>query len=350
MPSTSAPSKTVTEAWLYNGHTAVRRAVTLRRGDGHLIVADGGGEIHVATAELVHLESRADAEVYGRSETPGWRLGVPRPVPPEMATLLPQRQVYGRWIDRVGLGKALAIGIAVSAAVLFMGHQAPKWIAPHVPYSWEQKFGDLLVGDLGAKFCTGKGGQDALNAMTARLTSEPGKYKVRVVPLAMVNAMALPGGNIVIFDELLQKAESPDEVAGVLAHEIGHVEKLHVTQAMIRYYGFSALLASIGGTAGSNIDMLTAASYSREAEKEADLYSIEGLRRANISPLPTATFFKRLSSEEEGGFLDETLGYISTHPLSKERQQRFEQSAKGSLAYDPSLTPAEWDSLKRICK
>lgn len=338
-------------AWLYDGASAVRHSVLLDASGPALAIRGGSDpDLRLDPADLVHVESRADAELYGRTSSPGWRLGVPRPVPDDIAALLPARQVYGRWIDRIGLGKALAAGIGVSAALLFLGHKAPDALAPWVPYSWEQNFGEILVGDLGGKFCAGPGGQAALDAMVAKLTPDPARYKVRVVNVPIVNAMALPGGNIVIFRELLTEADGPDEVAGVLGHEIAHIDNRDVTRAMIREYGFGLVLASVGGTTGGNVDMLASARYSRDAEAQADADSIAALRRANISPRPTAGFFARLSKYEKGldGW-DDALGYVSSHPLSDGRRRRFEESAEAGRAYAPSLTDDQWAALADIC-
>ncbi len=340
----------MTQAWFYDGESAVRRLVTLGVSDGGLRLSAGGDELRVEPADLVHVESRIDAEVYGHAQIQGWRLGITKPLPPDIAALLPGRQVYGGWIDRIGLVRALVIGVAVSGMVLFLGYRAPAWLAPLVPYSWEQRFGDALVGDSGQKFCAGPGGQAALDALTAKLTSEPGRYKVRVVNVPIVNAVALPGGTILIFKELLTEADSADEVAGVLGHEIAHIEHRDVTQAMIRHYGFSMLLSAFGGTTGGNIDMLASADYGWTAESRADAASIAALARANISPLPTATFFKRLGKDEQKlDRIGQTLGYLSSHPLSDSRRQRFEASAVKGRDYQPALDRDAWEALVDIC-
>lgn len=338
------------QAWFYDGESAVRRLVALEASEGQLCLRAGGDGLRVAPPDLVHVESRADAEIYGHAQIQGWRLGIAKPVPEEIAALLPGRQVYGGWIDRIGLGRAMAIGVAISGVVLFLGYQAPAWLAPFVPYSWEQRFGDALVGDSGQKFCNGPGGQAALDALTARLTPHPERYRVRVVNVPIVNAVALPGGTILVFRELLSEADSPDEVAGVLGHEIAHIEHRDVTEAMIRHYGFGVLLSAFGGTTGGNIDMLAAAKYSRSAESEADAASIAALRRANISPLPTAAFFKRLGKEEQKlGRIGQTLGYLSSHPLSDARRQRFAASAVKGKNYQPALDRETWEALVDIC-
>jgi Zn-dependent protease with chaperone function len=338
------------EGWLYDGESAVRFEARVAVDDGVLrIDLDDGRTLTVAAAELVHLESRRDCELYGRPDVQGWRLAL-RGAPPLDPSLRATRG-YGRWIDRIGLWKAVAVGIAVSAAVLFAADSFPRWVAPYVPASWEKRVGDTLVGDFGGRFCHGQGGQQALDKLARELSPAGSRLNVRVVDIKIVNAAALPGGNIVIFDELLSQADGPDEVAGVLAHEIAHIERRHVTQAMIREYGFGALIAALGGSAGSKIGMLDSLHYSRGAEAEADSVAIETLRRADISPLPTARFFDRLGKQEkELGRVGSGLQYLSTHPLSAEREQRFRGSAVAGHAYRPALGRDEWEALADICR
>lgn len=340
------------EAWLYDGQSAVRRAVTLAPdGGGGVAIVGEEGALFSPGAALVHVGSRADAELYGRSDVPGWQLGVPRPIDPAIAALLPVPRPYGRWIDRIGLGRALVAGGLASALVLLAGYHAPAWLAPLVPHSWEQRFGDALVGDFGGHYCAGRGGQEALDALAAKLTPRADRLKIRVVDWGMVNAVALPGGNIVIFNGLLEESDGPDEVAGVLGHEIAHIENRDATQAMIRHYGFGALLTALGGTTAGNIDMLVSAGHSRAAESRADEGALASLDRAQISPRPTAAFFKRMSDAEiRFGRLDAGLQYLSTHPVSDARRRRFEASADKERPYQPALSRDEWDALADICR
>jgi Zn-dependent protease with chaperone function len=338
--------------WLYDGSNAVRRQVEVRAAaDGGLDICfpDGSAD-HAPSEALCHMERRREGDVYGRTDLPGWRLGLTGTAE-EIGGLLPRPQNYGRWIDRAGLVPSILIALAISAAVLFGADRFPALAAPYVPASWEKKFGDTLVGDFGGRFCTGAGGQAALRKLARQLSPDADKLNIRVVHVPMVNAAALPGGNIVIFDKLLDEAPGPDAVAGVLAHEMGHVQERHVTQAMIREFGVSALISVLGGTAGSGIDTLDSLHYSRGAEAQADGDAIVTLRRAGISPAPTADFFHHLADQEKiFGRADAALGYVSTHPLTAGREARFRASAVKGAAYRPSLSPEEWAALAGICR
>jgi hypothetical protein len=254
--------------WLYDGEIALRHEVTITvSGDDLQLGLSDGRSFSVPRSRLFHAEERPDAEVYGRRDIEGWRLGVTED-DGGLAHLLPERQRYGRLIDRIGLGPALLIGLVASGLVLFLGSHAPEWLAPLVPRTWEKNFGDTLVGDFGNKACAGAGGQEALNELARRLSPRAGEFNIRVVNIRMVNAAALPGGNIVIFDGLLKEADGAEELAGVLAHEIAHVEERHTTQMMIRHFGLSTLIAGFGGTTGTSIETIMSASYSRSSEEK----------------------------------------------------------------------------------
>lgn len=338
--------------WFYDGETAVRRAADVGvDGDRLIIAAEGAAsDLAIPASDLVHVESRPDAELYGHRTIEGWRLGLATPVPAQLAALLPRRRVYGRWIDRIGLGPALVGGLALSALVLLFGQHFPAWIAPHVPKSLERRLGNALVGDFGQKYCAGAGGQRALDKLAARLGARPGELRVRVVDVPIVNAAALPGGNIMIFRELITQAHGPDEVAGVLAHEIAHVENRDVTQTMIRQFGLSLIIASVGGTTGGNVEMLMSARYGRTAEARADADAIKALRRANISPLATAHWFERMARTERNyRVVTQSLAYLSSHPLSETRRARFAKAASAGGPYSAALDAEEWRALVGIC-
>lgn len=337
-------------AWLYDGESALRHDVQVSRGERTVIVTHADGTAtEIGVGKLVHVETRGGTEVYGRTDKQGWRLGV-TDAEGELAAILPGKERYGRLIDRVGLVPALAIGALLSGAVLFAGNQAPEWIAPAVPKEWEQRFGDNLVGDFGGKGCRRPEGEAALRKLAAQLSPNARDLNIRVVDIRLVNAAALPGGNIVIFRNLLTEAESPDEVAGVLAHEIAHVEERHTTESMIRAFGLGLIVSALGGSTGANVESLVAAGHSRSAEREADAKAMASLQRANISPIATARFFERLGRAEKAfGRVAVGLSYLSTHPLSEERQRAFRASAIPGRRYMPALTQAEWDALQDIC-
>jgi len=124
-------------------------------------------------------------------------------------------------------------------------------------------------------------------------------------------------------------------------------------QALLRQLGLSIVLGGADGTGGQAINSLLGSAYSRNAEREADDYSIRAMEQGNISPKPTAGFFQRLSkldgsenTKQKGGSI---TGYMSSHPLSSERKKAFEDSLEKGRQYHPILNQPEWQSLKSMC-
>ena len=139
------------------------------------------------------------------------------------------------------------------------------------------------------------------------------------------NAFALPGGTILITDQLIQMAKSEDEIAGVLAHEIGHVQHRHSLQQIYRMLGISMIIATITGDASQIVDdvasqaaLLQQLAYSREFEALADRRSAEIMVAAKRDPLAFVELLQRLNPKAENEAED---GWFSTHPTSGNRMQ-----------------------------
>jgi beta-barrel assembly-enhancing protease len=305
----------------------------------------------VPLSELVLADRSAGGLTLTRADAPGWRLRLNAPVAPELDALFPKRHGYGRWIDRVGIWPATAAFSAVAAAVVAFGWFAPTLLAPFVPASVERAYGSALVGDFGGKYCSSPAGDAALRTLTAKLEPHAEDMNIRVVAVPMVNAAALPAGNIMIFEGLLKEVSGPDELAGILAHEIAHVRRRHVTAAMIREFGIGIFTSTLGGGTASNIDSFVSLTFTRRGEREADRDAIDRLQRANISPRATAAFFQRLSKlEVQLDRFEPAMAYISSHPLSADREKLFAGAARKGAPYAPALAPAEWRALRTICK
>jgi Zn-dependent protease with chaperone function len=340
----SEPSEPIAEpapAWLHDGESAIRHEVT---------VAIAGGRLLIDGFDPVPLDAlrRIDARGYqfGRADLPGWRLGFDVEPPGPILWQLPAAGRYGGPIDRIGLWWAAAIALALSALVIVGAITGLDLLARMIPYSWEQKLGDTISGDFGDHGCRAPEGQKALDALARRLSPSGRPMRVGVVDVPIVNAVALPGGRILIFRGLIDEAKSPDEVAGVLAHEIGHVEHRHVLVALLRRFGIGLLVGS-GGSAAEYGQALLESRYSRAAESEADDYSIEHLVKAGVSPAPTAAFFERLGKEEAA--MPKMFVYMASHPPSAERRQRFDSATKRVPQPRPSLDPAGWAAVRAMC-
>ena len=341
MSGPSDPPPPDAAAWLHDGQSAIRHEVRVAIAGGALLIE---GFPPAPVDRLRRLDSVN--MVYERSDIPGWRLGFDIEPPGPILWQLPAAARYGGPIDRIGLWGAAAIGLVVSALVILGAVQGLDLLARAIPYSWEQRLGDAISGDFGQRACRSLAGQKALDDLARRLSPSGRPMRVGVVDLPVVNAVALPGGRILIFRGLIDDARSPDEVAGVLAHEIGHVQHRHVMVSLLRRFGIGLLIGS-GGSAAEYGQVLLESSYSRAAESEADDYSIEHMVRAGISTAPTAAMFGRFGRDEAG--MAGLFVYMASHPPSVERRKRFDVAAKRVLQPQPALDPAAWNAVRAMC-
>lgn len=144
------------------------------------------------------------------------------------------------------------------------------------------------------------------------------------------NAIALPGGTIVITDSMVNTALSEDEIMAVLAHEIGHVELRHTMRHIIQDSAVAALAATITGDAASVSTtvsgfpvLLAQAKYSRRFESDADDFAFKLLKEKGIPPAAFADLMERLSKDEKE---ERAVAFISTHPVTADRIKRARQA------------------------
>lgn len=338
----------------YDGHSARRhRGYAVWDGDsGFALESDWGARELVTFADLTHVDTRQDGLVYARQTVPDFRLTLPVDLPDAFAERMPRAARYGGWVDRIGLGKATIAFTVVSAAVLAAVLTAPEWLGPRVPESWERRMGDAMVGDFGGRICHTQAGDAALAKLVDAVDPAPEKVRAGVANIGMVNAVALPGGQVLIFDGLLQDAKSADEVAGVLAHEVGHVRKRHVMTALLRQFGLSILASGFNSGFAENAFGLASLGYSREAEREADEYARARMKTADISPLGSAGFFERMARQSGDKAEDRpaVVGWMASHPSSGERAKAYRASYDKQRSYRPVLTEQEFGALQTMCE
>ena len=154
-------------------------------------------------------------------------------------------------------------------------------------------------------------------------------YKIVVVDDDLVNAFTIPGGRIYIYKGLFEFCESAEQLAAVLAHEIGHVEKRHTVSKLIKEFGLKILFSIVTGgdtiLLGELWESTVSGAFDRSNEKEADQYAMELLERAKIAPTAIASFFRKLNREELD--YNENMEFLMTHPHKNSR-------IKASLSYE----------------
>lgn len=211
-------------------------------------------------------------------------------------------------------------------------------VANRLPASWEQQFGDAAIDSIRKqmKIVDDPKWNAQLDVVKARLlpsiTNSTYPIQIYVADAPELNAFALPGGHIVVFTGLLKAIDKPEELAGVLAHEIAHVTERHVLRRLIESVGLILVIQALfGDTSGllavatDSSEILLRQKFSRDFEREADELGWTYLIRAGINPRGMIDFFIKLEKETAG---TEHLSLLNTHPATKERIQRLEEKWK----------------------
>jgi predicted Zn-dependent protease len=218
-----------------------------------------------------------------------------------------------------------------------------------IPRSWEAVWGEKMSPFPRNAVCHRPESVPVLDQLVSRLYPQNDEERklpihVKVLHEGPINAFASLGPNIFIYDTLIKKAQSPDEVAGVLAHEMGHVMERHVLDniALRALMAPLWIISSQGGDAGARtLSALMQIRYTRSQEYDADVDGLERLQKADIDTSAVAQFFDRM---KEFG----SVSFLSDHPSPESR-------AKLALLYKvehprAALTDEQWRSLRQICE
>lgn len=272
---------------------------------------------------------------------------------------------YGQ-LRKIGLWAGGAIGSVVLIVFVIVPALAGQ-LAVLIPPEREQALGEAsieqiqwalgLFGQEPARFCDQPQGVAALDRMMQRLNDHyqaPYPVRVRVIDHAMENAFAVPGGQIVVFKGLLQGAESPEEVAGVIGHELGHVVHRDPLRLALRSAGTVGILGMVlgdfsGGTLALILsEQLISASYAQSAEAAADDFSFDLLASSKLPSAPLAGFFDRLSTIV--GDYEGPLSHLASHPQLKLRADAARAADTMGADFVAVLSDVEWQALRDICR
>ncbi|MDB5602863.1 MAG: peptidase Ste24p [Xanthobacteraceae bacterium] len=275
-----------------------------------------------------------------------------------------------------------AVG-SILAVVFFGIPLAAERLAPLVPPRFEKRMGETVERQVRYLFdgsvCTDAAGQAAFNVLIDKL-KQAGNIETTLdsqvlrtkVPVS--NALALPGGKIYLLDGLLQKANNVDEIAGVLAHELGHVQHRDNMRRMIQTGGTSYLVGLLfgdimGGSAVIFVSKsLLDASHSRDAELSADAFAIDVMQKLGRSARPMGEFLVRITDRPLAPSKSDTkpdikpeakpdakaaakpgASIFASHPLSADRLERMKQADRPYTGPE-LLSPSQWRALKGICR
>jgi Zn-dependent protease with chaperone function len=273
----------------------------------------------------------------------------PLALQPQLQRLWGERQRNRRQVSGWLAGLTGAAFVA-SALLWWQGGNAISALAGFIPLSTEKQLGELALSQVRAQGSIVDSGaaQQTVQDIGQRLTAGSRyQYRWLVKQDDSVNAFAMPGGIIVVHTGLLRQAADPGELAGVLAHEVQHVEQRHSLRQMISSLGWGALVGVTLGDISAVAAMLAHQAgtlyFSRDMEEEADRLGLLALQRAQIRPDGMLRFFQTLGKTDKAA----PPGWLSSHPQTAARAQHIRSliAATPCPACVPLSSP-HWQAMK----
>lgn len=224
----------------------------------------------------------------------------------------------------------------IAAAYFFLVPWLAVRLANKVPVSFEEKMGNGMFDALKSGMKIDPSKTAIINDFFKELNI-PTKYNIRisVVNDDVANAFAMPGGNMVVYDKLLNGMNSYEELAALLSHEFTHINNKHTTKSLFRQLGSTVFLSVLIGDVGAvssviigNADRLKGLSYGRSLEKESDLYGLQILSERKIDCNGFVKLFVLLQKEVDAAGIKEPAEWISSHP---DLQKRIEYIKSNEL-------------------
>lgn len=253
---------------------------------------------------------------------------------------------------------SLAAIVSIFVVVVYGMPLVAERLTPLIPLSFDRHLGTMADNEVRAMFggrtCTSAQGRAAFSKLVEAVRQASHldvPLQTEVLTSPVPNAFALPGGKIYLLNGLLQKAQSADELAGVLAHEMGHISHRDYTRMMIQRGGVSFLIGLLWGdiTGSAAVIFMTRTlfevSYSREAEQNADAFAIAAMHTLGRSPAPMGELLFRITGAEGS----RTIGILSSHPLTEDRRELMRHEDRPATG-PAILSDAEWQTLKTICR
>lgn len=351
-----------------DGRTSARQAVVVEVDGAGLVARGKEGQIVVrwrfdelqrlpAPQNLLRLAHR-DPKALARLEIRDCALTTVI----DAVTLPPGRPGDSRH-RRVVAGSVLAVVAVLGATFAGLPAIADR-LSSLLPVAAEQRLGEAIDHQVRAMLERSRSGQPA--ECGAALDERPGRAALdtlvdrlaaaAALPVSVVvvrrhdaNALAVPGGRIYVFEGLIARAEAADELAAVIAHEIGHIAHRDGTRSVVRAAGLSFVFGvALGDFVGGSAVVIAArtllqSAYSREVETAADAYSVALMRQLGASAGALAPILRRMSGGIEPG-----IKILMDHPETEIRVAAIEAAA-GAQRGTSLLGAADWAALKRIC-
>ncbi len=261
---------------------------------------------------------------------------------------------------------ATAALVSVIVAYLYGIPLLADRLVAFFPPEWESRIGATADAQIEASLTDGKGyvvcdadPGSVANRAIARFTdlafaglNSPFHPTVTVVRSGVPNAFALPGGRTYYLSSLIQASRTPDEFAGVLAHELGHVYYRHGMQGLISTSTTGLLVGFIlGDLTGLSVAGAVGASlidnrFSRQSEAQADDFAGKTAQRLGFSAAGLVDLLDRVARDDA---FSEALALFSNHPLTAERRAALEALDTHDPGSRPAFTAEEWEAIRNMC-
>jgi len=273
---------------------------------------------------------------------------VPSELAPQVSRLR-QAQAHAQRRTRIGwmvVGLIVLLPVFLALGLWLQSDRLTEWAIGYVSIETERKLGDLIYEQLSAGQTPAPEFQKPIQEIGERVArGTPYSFQWHVVSDPQVNAFAVPGGHVVVFTGLIQAADSAEEIAGVLAHEVQHVVQRHSLRAMAHDLGWRATLSLLfgswgGGAVEGMARQMAGLQFGRSQERAADIGGLAALKQAEIDPRGMVTFFEKLAKKEGG------IALLSTHPASDDRAAALKAEIERIGPWRHQPLPYDWKNLK----
>lgn len=339
-------------AGYFDGKTSVRHEVS---------VLIGGGRVKLIGRDVsLEFDARKVRAAPRLANTPRWLY-----LPGGGACVILDNDAVDRFAREKGLTRLLnrlearpayavaAVGLVVALVWLLVDRGLPpavEYVAEKIPRSAETSLGEQTLEALGHNKVLAPSNLPPQRVASLRtrfgsLAKSAGDVgtlhlEFRASPPIGPNAFALPGGIIVVTDELVKLSANDEEVLAVLAHEIGHVRYRHTMRQLLQGSATALIIAGVTGDIASTTSLAASApalllqtKYSRDYEREADAFAIDLLQKNAIGPEHFAAILERLETSTRERRRFGAPSFLSTHPPTEERE-RLARAAAPAAAKD----------------
>ena len=252
--------------------------------------------------------------------------------------------------------------VASIALVCVLAVQVLNWTVDRavdrIPLGWETQLGSAAMAGLGEPEIIDPKVVEPVKAVLDRVLAAAGEqpytFEIHVIRNPAINAMALPGGHIVVYTGLLEKTSRPEELAGVLGHEIQHVLGRHGLRNVVHSLKWQILASLVTGDVSAVQSVVLAhgsqflsLSHGRALEEEADREGAILLLKSDIDPQGLSDFFRLMQKEE--GVVAQIPVFMRSHPQTASRIEAVESFIATRPDADGSYTKfdLDWDGMKK---